>query len=164
MESELSFNLSTIRHFVPSITTACSGYLFSLLEFTPKFFQIFFRNSFKFSQILVSSKILREGSSFFHVFSWAYHSTDFLRPTLLFFHKRKRVYCTLRMCGASTFAFKFLQINRYVKWSGTWNIFLFLVRWQEFHVFIFILVSLYKLHKFFLILPLKRAFLFFLYE
>ncbi len=39
----------------------------------------------------------------------------------------------LRMRGASTFTFKFLQIiYRYKKWSGTWNMFLFLVMWQEF--------------------------------
>ncbi len=67
----------------------------------------------------------------------------FLRPTLLFFHcfaRRERehvplhehVYCTLCMRGASTFGFKFLQINRYVKWSGIWNMFLFLIRWQDF--------------------------------
>ncbi len=40
------------------------------------------------------------------------------------------VYTARCMRGASAFAFKFLQINRYVKWSGTWNMFLFLVRWQ----------------------------------
>ncbi len=57
----------------------------------------------------------------FHVSALAYQW-----PTLLFFHhfasrecervpSRECVHCTLCMCGASTFAFKFLQINRYVK-------------------------------------------------
>ncbi len=82
----------------------------------------------------------------FHVFALAYHSTVFLWPTLLFFHcfATASVYCNtsmytvpLRMRGASTFAIKFLQINIYVKWSRTWNMFLFLVRWQEFFLLIF---------------------------
>ncbi len=70
-----------------------------------------------------------------HVFALSYHSTGFLCPTLEFFHcfaSRECVHCTLCMRSEGTFAFKFLQINRYMKWSGTWNMFLFLVRWQEF--------------------------------
>ncbi len=40
---------------------------------------------------------------------------------------------SLRMCGMSTFAFKFFKIIYwYAKQSGTWNIFLFLVVCQEF--------------------------------
>ncbi len=46
----------------------------------------------------------------------------------------KNVYIvSLRMCGVSTFAFKFfLIIYKYAKRSATWNMFLFLVVWQEF--------------------------------
>ncbi len=50
------------------------------------------------------------------------------------FCERDSVHYTLCMCSANTFAFKFLQINRYMKRSGTWNMFLFLVCWQEYHV------------------------------
>ncbi len=58
----------------------------------------------------------------FHVFALSYHSTVFLWPALLFFHhfvsrERERVHCTPRMHSTSMFAFKFLQINRYVKWG-----------------------------------------------
>ncbi len=54
----------------------------------------------------------------FHVFALAYLTTGFLLPTLLFFRSfaSASVYTVpLYMCGASTFAFKFLQINRYAK-------------------------------------------------
>ncbi len=46
-------------------------------------------------------------------------------------YSNARLY-TVQLCGASTFAFEFLQINRYAKWSGTRNMFLFRVVWQEF--------------------------------
>ncbi len=40
---------------------------------------------------------------------------------------------SLDMCGVSMFEFKFfLNIYRYMKQSRTWNMFLFLVMWQEF--------------------------------
>ncbi len=88
----------------------------------------------------------------FYVFPLAYHSAGFLWPTLLFFHhfanrERKHVHCTLHMHGASTFAFKFLQINRYMKWRGTWNMFLFLVRWQDFFSNLFVSLATKKVEK-----------------
>ncbi len=51
----------------------------------------------------------------------------------IFFSIGLSVYTVLlRMRGASTFAFKFFKIiYRYAKQSGIWNMFLFLVVWQE---------------------------------
>ncbi len=71
-----------------------------------------------------------------------YNFSTVLRATSgrVYHNTSTSVYCnasiysaSLCMPGASEFPFRFFKIiYRYVNWIGTWNMFLFLVMWQEF--------------------------------